>query len=416
MGATTSKTAIENDIKNQLGVSAYNNIINTCASVAQASQTIRVSGSTGVKLENISQDMDIENTCKLNSAIEALQKIEGTQDLVSKLEKEQETKGLFALSTDNTNLKNAMSSEVDINTFNTVRTECKNQVSVPQLIEAVNSSDVYLSGISQSNKNYNQCIQDSGLIQDLQAKYGQSSEIDTKVTQKTTGLDLAGLFVPIAIIAGIVLIFFFIINVTGSTTIGGTEYITETGRKISQGGMSLYVFIIVIAILSITGVIVYEWINKPKPENICDPKCENGGKCTDSGCECIGNWTGGQCQKCKIGFSGEDCQSCAEGYTGQDCKMCIPGYVKSGNICVPDPHAQSAKNAQSSIIPTNPVNSGNSVNVNGNIVEPFIGKFMPDFLIYGRRGLIDAKEAAYIKRKEAERKYFLDSGFSIGLY
>lgn len=410
MGGTTSKSVVENDVKNKLGVAAYNNIVNTCASVAQASQTIRVSGSTGVKLENISQDMDIENTCRLNSAIEALQKIEGTQDLVSKLEKEQETKGLFALSTDNSKLKNAMSSDVDINTFNTVRTECKNQVSVPQLIEAVNSSDVYLSGIKQNNKNYNQCIQESGLIQDLQAKYGQTSEIDTKVTQKTTGLDLAGLFIPIAIIAGIVLMFFLFINMTGSSTIGGSEYITEQGRRITQGGISLYALIILIAIIAIVGFIIYSWINKPKPENICDPKCENNGKCTDSGCECIGNWTGNQCQRCKIGFTGPDCETCAEGYTGSDCKTCVEGYVKSGDICILDPHAPKnnapKNNASVNNVPVN----------NSQVVEGFIGKFMPDFLIYGRRGLIDSKEAQYIKRKEAERQYFLNSGFLLGFY
>ena len=147
MGASVSSSTVINQIKTALGVEMVNKIQNSCSTIADNSQTIRINGVTGGHFEDITQENFLENTCQISSAIEALQDIEGTQDLIQQLEREQDTTGLFAISADNATVLNQMELEVEVSTINDIKNQCKANFSTPQLFEAIDSSDLYVKGI-----------------------------------------------------------------------------------------------------------------------------------------------------------------------------------------------------------------------------------------------------------------------------
>lgn len=377
MGGSVSSSTVVNQVKTALGVEMVNKIENTCSVLADNSQTIRISGVNRGHFEDITQENFLENTCQISSAIEALQDIEGTQDLIQQLEKEQDTTGLFAISADNTNVLNQMELEVGLSTINDIKNQCKANFSTPQLFEAIDSSDLYVKGITQSNKQYNECIQGNDIFQETKAKLNNEAQSGIKVSQKTTGLDIAGilsaLMWPMIILGGMLMLIFF---VPGSTP---PQYLPPPGGRgppiqvPGQSGVarSIAVFLFV---LGLSAVAVYVWFvvwPEYKPEKVaeCEPPCEHG-DCVagegnnPGGCKCKGNWEGPFCNECPLGYlkNGDRCgPSCSVGYQGPNCAECAPGFQKMGLACTPLPpsnNTSSSNTTGNATIPTGNTSNG----------------------------------------------------------
>ena len=360
MGLGLSRTEIETQVKNTLDSDTYNTITNTCENVANAGQKISVKGSKGVKFKNISQSMSVEQSCRISSAIDALEEIDGTQDLVNKLQQAQDTSGLFSMNLQNTEVMNNITNEVDLNTFNTVRNECRSKFNAPQLIEAIDSEDVYLEDINQTNDLFNSCIQGSDIFQETKAKIDQKLGQEIELTQETTGLDLAAIANSMAlpmIAVAVVLVVFLTVGASGGEGSGDGS---GRGGSGSGGSSAVWVvgIIVILIILGVAGYFLYQEYSKT--EAICNPECKNKGKCKEDPdnpgkalCECIGNFSGPLCGKCKEGWAGPECNTCDIGYSGSDCTSCAEGYVKSGSICIAE---------EAAIEPAN--NAGNAGNAN----------------------------------------------------
>ena len=234
-----------------------------------------------------------------------------------------------------------MTTDIDLNTYNTIRNQCRSKFNAPQIVEAIDSKDVYFKDINQTNNLFNTCIQGSDLFQETKAKVDQKSAQDIKITQKATGLDISAILnsmaLPLAIVGIVVVVFLVYTGVGGGGSGNGSE---------SGGGSGLGTIVVVIVALVIVGMVAYLaylYINGDltKTEIKCDPVCLNKGTCKEDPndpekgiCECKGNYTGAQCKDCKIGWKGEDCNSCVTGYTGENCDKCVTGFEKSGNLCI----------------------------------------------------------------------------------
>jgi hypothetical protein len=252
MGGAVSTTDIENRVKTALGVDVTNQIENVCSVLSDTSQKLVITGISGGTIENITQESFVENTCKISSAIEALQDIEGTQELIQELQKSQDTSGLFAINVDTTNIMNEMETEIDISVLNAIKNECKAQFTAPQFLEISDSSDIHVKNLLQTNKMYNDCIQGSDVFQEVKAKVESDVKSKAVVAQKTVGLDIGGILgaamIPLMIGGAIFLVLFS----TGSTKIGGRKM--PDGSKV--GGFPIAMVLIGLVVLVGGGIVV----------------------------------------------------------------------------------------------------------------------------------------------------------------
>jgi len=354
MGGSVSSTEVENTVKTALGIELSNQIENSCSALADTSQSFVIRNTNGGHFENITQESFYENTCKISSAIEALQDIQGSQEIIQQLEKAQDTSGLFAVSVDTSKITNNSSLDIDIAVLNQIKNECRSNFTAPQTIEITDSSDIYVKNLTQTNNMYNKCIQGTELFQELKTTLDNKLTSDISLTQKTVGLDIAGilgaLLMPLILIVGIVI---FISIGSGDGSDG--RYGRNPDGSFKSGGSSTGLWIFLLLVVAATAGIGFYLYNTGYFEETLEPQkcagadgqeCGSGSKCVhnpdfpdnpDKGmCKCKGNWEGAFCTDCKYGYAGKDCEKCDSdaGFTGDDCTECKVGYKKQGLACV----------------------------------------------------------------------------------
>lgn len=202
MGAGISQAELESRFDTEVSPEIRSEIENACRSTQEATQDLVIRDVEDSEVTGITQEALFDNSCKLSGAIEAATAAEASQELISSLQATQSTSGLFALSSQNTDVINEIVTEVSPEIINEVLSECVNEQSAKQslTIEQIKGSSV--SDILQTNKQYNDCVIDAFLKNETTAASATraTTKADVEQTLDVSFFDFGILFVAIILI------------------------------------------------------------------------------------------------------------------------------------------------------------------------------------------------------------------------
>lgn len=187
MGATTSKTSVNNKIKDTLSFEDRQEIQQTCVLNQNATNEISVSG---VGSLSISGEINMKNTlqaeCEFKYMFDKVSKKEQMSEFLNDMFKKQSNSGIFSFSSSTMNAHTYL--EKNISTFDLVSmlNQCIQNVDIKNVLKIADSGTVDISGtITMENNAFNKCVYDAymqkmdelGILDDYKNKVEEDQSI-----------------------------------------------------------------------------------------------------------------------------------------------------------------------------------------------------------------------------------------------